>query len=433
MFSGGTTFGRWTGGPQLVSSYDYSAPITEYGLARVDKLTHLSLLHYILQQYSSVIIDAEMAINRVQQLSADVLLFDYGGPLFGLLFFVNTNDSSRSVQWIGHTIELAGTSVQLRDWLTAELLYDSSNTTQSLAAIRAAHVMDAYITPAQSTIAATTPFSVAYINEPHGIYQPDAVVQSTRPLELLSLAQYDSDHVYYQCNVSLTKQQVRAGALTVAVDNAVEHFHLFFNGTFVAFSSSGSGTYGVDLSGLAAGVAYALTLVVQADGSMNCCGGLEAFDEGPLGDITIDGQSIRAAGWLQLVGLQGERQQLYLDRPSSPPWQPLSSPPTPSAPFVWYRLLIYTPPLAPSPFPTYALDLTRTMGKGQVWMNGRHLGRYWNATDDSSGRPSQRYNHVPAAWMASPRAPNEVVLWEELGGDPTAVQLFQVLCCDPLN
>ena len=428
MFSGGTTFGRWTGGPLLVNSYDYEGPVTEYGLVRLDKFPHLSLLHYVLRQYSSVIIEAEMAINRQQQLTSDVLLLDYGNALFGLLFFVNTADSSRSVQWNGYEVDLAGTSVQLRDWMTFDLLYDSSNVSMSLDVIRAAHVMDAYITPQQASGDMESPSNIEYIREPHHIYQQAGVVQSTEPLELLSLAQYDSDHVFYQTNVTLSKQQVQAGSVIVNATNTVEHFHLFFNDVFIGFSASGTDVFNVDVSQLTGGSAYMLTMVVQADGSANCCGGLEQFDEGPLGEITIGGQSIRGAGWQQLVGLQGERSQLYA-RNSSAPWQrrvPVNEP------FVWYRLSIATPALSDSPFPTYALDLTASMGKGQVWVNGHHLGRFWNVTD-SNGNFTQRYNHVPAAWLASESEANELVVWEELGGDPTGIVLFQALCCDPLN
>ena len=413
-----------------MNSYDYESPVTEYGLARVDKFAHLSLLHYILQQYSSIIIDSDMAVNRQQQLSSNVLLLTYGNALFGLLFFVNTADNKTAVEWQDYVFDVAGTSVQLRDWYTFELLYDSSNVTQSLAVVRAAHVMDAYITPASSASRRVEPDSVAYIDEPHFLYQQEGVVQSKQPLELISLAQYDSDHVYYETNVTLTKRQQQAGTVVVNVTNAVEHFHLFFAGTFIGFSSSGSDAFSVDVRALSSGTAYRLTLVVQADGSVNCCGNLEDFQEGPLGDITVDGQSIYSAGWLQLVGLQGERNQLFTPN-STAAWQSLTS--ASSKPFVWYQLSIRTPAVdSSSPFVTYALDLTYSMGKGQAWMNGHHLGRYWNATDED-GKYTQRYNHVPAAWMAAAGQLNVLVLWEELGGDPTHVRLFQVLCCDPLN
>ena len=430
MIFAGTTFGRWTGGPQLVNSYDYEGPVTEYGLARIDKFAHLSLLHYLLQQYSSVIIEADMAINRQQQLSDDVFLLDYGNALFGLLFFVNQNHSTRTAEWDGQQLELAGSSVQMRDWSTFELLYDSSNVSMSLDVMRAAHVMDAYLTP-MPTPSNQTATSIAYIREPRSIYQQEDVLQSEQPLELLALAMYDSDHIFYEASLNLTKAQLRAGTMLVNASNVLEHFHLFFNGTFVGFSASGNDGFSVDVSRCTSDEAYSLTFVVQADGSLNCCGGLESWEEGLLGDITVDGRSIRKDRWRQIVGLQGERRQYYAYN-ASQPWRSDDVPT--SEPFVWYYLAIETPAAAPdaAPFVTYALDLTASMGKGQVWMNGHHLGRYWNITDET-GKPTQRYNHAPAAWMNGPGELNELVVWEELGGDPAGVQLFQVTCCDPLN
>ena len=335
---------------------------------------------------------------------------------------------------------MAGNSVQLRDWTSFELLYDSSNTTLSLDVIRASHIMDDYITPSTSYTPSSQPARDAmyYIREPHHIYQRSGVVRSEEPLELLTLAQYDSDHVYYETNVTVTEQQVKADSVVIEVSNAMEHFHLFLDNEFIGFSASGSGKYTVDVSALMAGISYTLTIVVQADGSSNCCAGLEKYAEGLLGDITIDGESIRNAGWQQLVGLQGEHYNYYSPNTTAP-WQKLPSHPatnTTTSAFVWYQLTIQTPDLATnpaSPFPTYALDLTATMGKGQVWVNGHHLGRYWNVTVEGTGNYTQRYNHVPAAWLAPAYGLNSVVLWEELGGDPSGIVLFQVLCCDPLN
>ena len=71
-----------------------------------------------------------------------------------------------------------------------------------------------------------------------------------------------------------------------------------------------------------------------------------------------------------------------------------------------------------------------------IWLNGRCAGRYWLAaarghsqdwlaqavTDESLGEPTQRYYHLPRGWL---RPVNTLVLFEEVGGDPAAVQLCQ--------
>ncbi|KAF5961303.1 hypothetical protein HYC85_002512 [Camellia sinensis] len=45
LYHGGTNFGRTTGGPFIATSYDYDAPIDEYGLLRQPKWGHLKDVH----------------------------------------------------------------------------------------------------------------------------------------------------------------------------------------------------------------------------------------------------------------------------------------------------------------------------------------------------------------------------------------------------
>ncbi|KAJ8438366.1 hypothetical protein Cgig2_027351 [Carnegiea gigantea] len=45
QYHGGTNFGCTTGGPFITTSYDYDAPIDEYGLPRLPKWGHLKELH----------------------------------------------------------------------------------------------------------------------------------------------------------------------------------------------------------------------------------------------------------------------------------------------------------------------------------------------------------------------------------------------------
>eukprot|EP00249_Psilotum_nudum_P003433 c16817_g1_i2 orf=263-928(+) len=45
MYHGGTNFGRTAGGPFVTTTYDYDAPIDEYGIVRQPKWGHLKELH----------------------------------------------------------------------------------------------------------------------------------------------------------------------------------------------------------------------------------------------------------------------------------------------------------------------------------------------------------------------------------------------------
>ena len=98
-------------------------------------------------------------------------------------------------------------------------------------------------------------------------------------------------------------------------------------------------------------------------------------------------------------------------------------------PLAWYRAA-FDRPGGPGPL---GLDL-RGMTKGLAWVNGRCLGRYWLAPaagdrqewlarwtrKTPADQPTQRYYHVPREWLGDR---NTLVLFDELGGDPSGVAL----------
>ncbi|KAJ9561134.1 hypothetical protein OSB04_006294 [Centaurea solstitialis] len=89
-----------------------------------------------------------------------------------------------------------------------------------------------------------------------------------------------------------------------------------------------------------------------------------------------------------------------------------------------------------------AIDMKR-MGKGQVWINGESIGRYWtqhakgtcsNACSYTGtyrpvkcqtrcGKPTQRWYHVPRSWLKPTQ--NLIVVFEEIGGDASTISLMK--------
>jgi len=91
------------------------------------------------------------------------------------------------------------------------------------------------------------------------------------------------------------------------------------------------------------------------------------------------------------------------------------------------------------------------LNKGAAWVNGNSLGRYWPSYTAAEmdgchvcdyrgefkaegggircltgcGEPSQRFYHVPRAFLR-PGEPNTLVLFEEAGGDPTRAAFHTV-------
>ncbi|EEE53128.1 hypothetical protein OsJ_35926 [Oryza sativa Japonica Group] len=88
-----------------------------------------------------------------------------------------------------------------------------------------------------------------------------------------------------------------------------------------------------------------------------------------------------------------------------------------------------------------AIDLG-SMGKGQAWVNGHLIGRYWSLVAPESGcssscyypgaynerkcqsncgMPTQNWYHIPREWLKE--SDNLLVLFEETGGDPSLISL----------
>nr|GEZ38686.1 beta-galactosidase 10 [Tanacetum cinerariifolium] len=73
MYHGGTNFGRTTGGSFITTSYDYDAPIDEYGIPRFPKWGHLKELHRAIKLCEHALMNNESnLVNLGPQLEADV-------------------------------------------------------------------------------------------------------------------------------------------------------------------------------------------------------------------------------------------------------------------------------------------------------------------------------------------------------------------------
>ncbi|MED6209050.1 hypothetical protein PIB30_050904 [Stylosanthes scabra] len=82
------------------------------------------------------------------------------------------------------------------------------------------------------------------------------------------------------------------------------------------------------------------------------------------------------------------------------------------------------------------------MGKGEIWINGQSIGRHWPGykaggscgacnyagtfTQTNYGQPSQRWYHVPRAWLRS--GGNSLAVFQEWGGNPAGISLVKRTC-----
>ena len=162
----------------------------------------------------------------------------------------------------------------------------------------------------------------------------------------------------------------------------------------------------------------------------------ETWNVGVLGPVTLSGlnegkRDLSSQKWTYQIGLHGESLGVYSAAGSSSvQWGGAAG----NQPLTWHKAYFD----APAGGAPVALDLG-SMGKGQAWVNGRHVGRYWSyrapgggcggcgyagtygetKCQSGCGDISQRYYHVPRAWL-NPSG-NLLVLLEEFGGDLSGV------------
>ncbi|XP_034586051.1 beta-galactosidase 7 isoform X2 [Setaria viridis] len=117
--------------------------------------------------------------------------------------------------------------------------------------------------------------------------------------------------------------------------------------------------------------------------------------------------------WGNQVGLFGERNHIYTQEGSKRvEWTTINN--LAYSPLIWYKTTFPTP----AGNDAIALNLT-SMGKGEVWINGESIGRYWVSFKAPSGNPSQSLYHIPRQFL-NPQD-NILVLFEEMGGDPQQI------------
>ncbi|KVH91256.1 D-galactoside/L-rhamnose binding SUEL lectin domain-containing protein [Cynara cardunculus var. scolymus] len=92
MYHGGTNFGRTSGGPFITTSYDYDAPIDEYGLPRFPKWGHLKELHRAIKLCEHALLNNKPTLVHLGPLQEADVYEDQSGSCAA--FIANLDDKS---------------------------------------------------------------------------------------------------------------------------------------------------------------------------------------------------------------------------------------------------------------------------------------------------------------------------------------------------
>ncbi|KAL0739000.1 hypothetical protein Bca4012_015210 [Brassica carinata] len=421
QYHGGTNFDR-TAGQFIATSYDYDAPLDEYGLPREPKYSHLTKLHKVIKLCEPALVSVDPTVTWLgDKLEAHV----FKSKSSCAAFLSNYNDSSAA------RVSFGGSTYDLPPW-SISILPDCKTEYYNTAKVRTPSTMK--MVPTNTKLSWGSYSEEIPSPNDNGTFSKDGLV------EQISMTRDKTDYLCVM--ISDDEKFLKTGEdPLLTIDSAGHALSVFVNGQLAgtAYGSLANPklTFSQQIK-LHAGV-NKLALLSIAAGLPNVGLHYETWNTGVLGPITLNGVNsgtwdMSKWKWSYKIGTRGEALSLHTAS-SSVEWKEESLL-AKKQPLTWYKSTFDTP----SGSEPLALDMN-TMGKGQVWVNGKNIGRHWPAYTargkcercsyagtfkekkclSNCGEASQRWYHVPRSWL-KPSA-NLVVVLEEWGGDPNGISL----------
>ncbi|KAF2297306.1 hypothetical protein GH714_021017 [Hevea brasiliensis] len=243
----------------------------------------------------------------------------------------------------------------------------------------------------------------------------DTSVKSETLSEQMSTTKDASDYLWY----TFRFQQESSDTQAVLNVGSLGHvLHAFVNGQAVGYAQGSHKNPEFNLQStvsLSAGINNVSLLSVMV-GLPDSGAHMERRAAG-LRRVTIQdnqgNKNFTNYSWGYQAGLLGEKLQIYTEQGSSRiQWAKFSNA---QSPLTWYKALFNAPP---GDVPV-AVNLG-SMGKGEAWVNGYSIGRYWPSYRSPDGS-SQIWYHVPRSFLKP--TGNLLVLLEEGGGNPLQISV----------
>uniref|UniRef100_A0ACD5WVU8 Uncharacterized protein n=1 Tax=Avena sativa TaxID=4498 RepID=A0ACD5WVU8_AVESA len=425
MYHGGTNFDRTAGGPFIATSYDYDAPIDEYGLLRQPKWGHLRDLHKAIKQAEPALVSGDPTVKSIGNYEKVYEFKSSSGACAAFLSNYHTSSAARVV-YNGQRYDLPAWSISI--------LPDCKTAVFNTATVKEASA-PAKMSPAGG-------FSWQSYSEDTNSLDSSAFTKDGL-VEQLGMTWDKSDYLWYTTyvNIDSSEQFLKSGQWPQLTINSAGHsVQVFVNG-----QSYGAAYGGYDNPKLTYSKyvkmwqgSNKISILSSAVGLANMGTHYETWNVGVLGPVTLSGlnqgkRDLSNQKWTYQIGLKGESLGVNsVAGSSSVEWSSASG----AQPLTWHKAYF----AAPAGSAPVALDMG-SMGKGQIWVNGHNAGRYWSYRASGScggcsyagtysetkcqtncGDISQRWYHVPRSWLKP--SGNLLVLLEEFGGDLSGVTLM---------
>ncbi|KAL3844711.1 hypothetical protein ACJIZ3_002114 [Penstemon smallii] len=436
MYHGGTNFGRSAGGPFITTSYDYDAPLDEYGLIRQPKYGHLKELHKAVKLCENALLSSDPTVTSLGNFQQAHVYSSKSGDCAAFLSNYDTNSAVK--------VMFNNVHYNLPPW-SISILPDCRNVVFNTAKV-GVQTSKMEMVPSNAEIFSWETYNEDLSSLDENVSSSFSVVGL---LEQINVTRDTSDYLWYTTSVDIepTESFLHGGELpTLIVQSTGDALHVFVNGELSdsAFGTRGNRrfTFNKKINNLRAG-SNRIALLSVAVGLPNVGGHFETWNTGVLGPVALRGLDkgkldLTWAKWTYQIGLNGEAMNLVSPNSiSSVDWMQGSLIAQKQQPLTWHKAYFG----APDGDEPLALDMS-SMGKGQIWINGKSLGRYWTAYASGNcngcsytgtfrppkcqlgcGQPTQKWYHLPRSWLKPSQ--NLLVLFEELGGDPTRITLVK--------
>ena len=301
MFHGGTNFGKTAGGPYIITSYDYNAPLDEYGFKNEPKFSHLQALHSVLNSHASIILHANKTTVAIGNNSEVICYGDFSTPS-SLAFFCNI-DAKVDV----HYSTPSGLALTLPKWSVTivqggpmpSILYSTATvqtkpTSQKYTHIASLDLQDARMIP--------EPISAAWTAKPP--------ITHSGPLEQLKTTHDATDYLFYTTRIPVTADTGDSWQVELSqVDDVVS---VWVDGVAAGFQPGG-GSVSFTVARVVGGEGKLnkqgesiLTIVTQTVGLQNYGAKFDEIVRGVTGSVLVNGLDISSNTWTHQVGLEGE-------------------------------------------------------------------------------------------------------------------------------
>ena len=446
MYYGGTNWGITQGnqgnGPDglhaITQSYDYDAAIDEFGVPHEPKYSHLAEAQALLTMYAGALLSGPFA--PVIDVGDGCQLFIYNRSTTPVAFFANNlADSNCTSDVQRQSVTVRAWSVSIIDLTTSTVVYNSH--TLSDATLAAAVRYQGLIThPASSWSPAVA--DISQWRDTPAPWPSARVLTQFGLAEQLNTTQYQSQYLWYAAN--FTTRSV-GDSVVLGLSGVWDRFQAFVDGSNALVTGgivSALTNFTLNTPGLPAGV-HVLRIRCAVVGLDNVDQGQSFHNtKGLRGSVVVNDVELTGNLWHHVVGLHGEELRVF--NGGHAPWMEYNDTVMQQPGGVWLRLTMPAPKVVGDPGQaTWQLDMS-AMQRGLVYVNGFNIGSYWNIVATSGcgpckyeggydpescrtdcGQPSQSKYHVPRDVLRlQPGQSNEVVVYEEQGGDPLRI-IFQ--------